>query len=328
MTYAYAIAKSEPNAGHRPAAKPQRFRPVLLALGLIALYAGLLSFASLRVELGQFQSLENSQTLRSAFAPTTAERNHQAAELFALGRKAHRARRLTHAEELYRRTLAAYEASDNRYEQVRVLNALGVVRRQWGDSAEARSLHRRALRLAEDLNSPILRAQSYNNLGIIAQLKGAHKTAEKFYQETLTINQELGNLPAVSAAHNNLGILAKERGDFVGAEDHHRRSLEASTQSGDQWGLIGAHNRLGDAERRKGNLEQARVHYEESLLLAQALGSVYDQGLNYLGLAFIEIAQGNQWQACDFLTRAEKQLKLAHAPERRKAVRLRQEISC
>ncbi len=317
-----------PNPDKLPSLADRARRTAPLALLLLATYAAVLSFASLRVELGQFESLENSQSLRSAFAPTSDERNAQAEELFALGRKAHRARQLTYAEELYRRALASYQATDNDYEQVRVLNGLGLIRRQWGDRAEARSLHRKALSLAEKLNHPALIAQSYNNLGIIAQLNGEGKTAEKFYEETLKINQELGNLAAVSAAHNNLGILAKERGEFVLAEDHHRRSLEASTQAGDRWGLIGAHNRLGDAERRKGNREQARTHYETSLRLAQELGSVYDQGLNYLGLAFLEIAQGNQWEACDLLTRAQQKLKNAHAPERHKASRLHSELAC
>lgn len=205
-----------------------------------------------------------------------------------------------------------------------VLQLLGRIHDDAGDSGRARLYLERALELARALGDRAGEASALNGLGAICTDLGRHEEAAAYYERAGRIWRALGDRNGEGSFLNNLGVAAERLGDYPKALDYFARAerlaeelelpdLKALSLYGRGWvyrdlgryrqalklcrearhlartireAYLEAHvlNGLGDVLRQLGDLERALAHHEEAYRRTEA-EEVRAHVLHHWGLA-------------------------------------------
>jgi CHAT domain-containing protein/Tfp pilus assembly protein PilF len=111
-----------------------------------------------------------------------------------------------------------------------VINTLGLINFDMGDTEKAENHFKRAMNIYEKLLGPdnLDVAMPLNNLAVIYKVRGDFVEAETAYRRVLAIREKaLGtNHNLVAAVFNNLGVLYRVRGDNAKSRNMYERALE------------------------------------------------------------------------------------------------------
>src|SRR5439155_34147 len=123
----------------------------------------------------------------------------------------------------------------------------------------SRALFEESLALSRSLGDKQGMASMLNNLGIMAHQQGDTSAGRELYEESLAIRRELGDKWSIAASLNNLGLVAQEQGDYDEARALHKESLTLHRDLGERVGVAGSLSYLGAvaAGRASRDLEQA-----------------------------------------------------------------------
>ena len=177
---------------------------------------------------------------------------------------AHRTGRLTSAEELYRKALAASP------DDARTLHRLGLLLHEMGRDLEAVPLLCRSIELKPNVGG------YHCNLAAVAGTLGHHGQAAEHLKRAAEID------PTIPEVHHNLGVALEHLGKLREAEASHREALRLRP------GYPEAHNHLGAVLRKLGRTSEAAECHNQAI----AIRPSYAEAYNNLAAALRE--QGDQ----------------------------------
>jgi tetratricopeptide (TPR) repeat protein len=154
----------------------------------------------------------------------------------------HRAGRLSEAETIYRRVLAAMP------EHPVALHYLGVIAHQLGRHDDAIDLISRSIKI-------LPRGSYYSNLG------EAFRGALRYEEAAGAFRKAIELEPAGPSQHNNLGLVYLDQNDLADAEPHIRRAMELDAT------YAPAQNNMGTLRHKQGRLDEAEQFFRRAIEL-------------------------------------------------------------
>lgn len=191
---------------------------------------------------------------------------------------------LTHAEELFKRTLSACEELEDREGMANALGNLGLIYGRWGDVTRAEEVHNRSLNICEEIGDLDGMSHDIGNLGLIYRRRGDLDKAREAHQRAFEINEELGSKEGMASDLGNLGIVHEELREFDHAIRLYSRALEIFRELGHQEGEAVNLGNIGKVKLKLGELEQAEQLFQKSLTINKKLGlkkGLADQNYNF-----------------------------------------------
>ena len=129
-------------------------------------------------------------------------------------------------------------------------------------------------------------ARILNTLGLIALEQGKAGPANGYFQDALAIAVEIKDPGLESRALNQLAKLEGEvNRNFVFAGDYFERSYKLAHAIGDRFMEGGALFNMGFAAAMSGEFETAEAHYEKALLIAREIGDVLQETYVHINLS-------------------------------------------
>jgi signal transduction histidine kinase/tetratricopeptide (TPR) repeat protein len=210
------------------------------------------------------------------------------------------ARETWKALELYR------SLGDERQEAI-AWNNLGAARYQageWDGALEAwEKLREKSQTLDEEL--PIL-----NNLGSLYRERGDSPRARDLLQQALAKIQQAGGYARIEAmVRGNLGEIAAREGDLAGAEVLYRDTLEIARQTGARDELVETERRLAELELLRLDPGAADARASAALKLAVESSNLVEQGNLWRVRALSARARGDGAAAAEAVEKARRILK-------------------
>jgi len=175
--------------------------------------------------------------------PTTALDDKYVYAYYGLGIVLSDQKKLTEAEEMYRRALAL----DDKY--VDAYNGLGIVLRAQKKLTEAEEMYRRAIALDDKF------VYAYNNLGLVLRDQKKLTEAEEMYRRAIALDDKYVD------AYNNLGNVLSDQKKLTEAEEMFRRAIALDDK------YVPAYYNLGIVLRAQKKLTEAEEMYRRALAL-------------------------------------------------------------
>jgi predicted ATPase/DNA-binding SARP family transcriptional activator len=242
----------------------------------------------------------------------------EAASLMNLGVVAHAAfmrghgdteRAGTEAHEYYRQSLAAYEASGDRYGQALALENLGTLTRlHFRDADGARRLHEQSLAIRRELGDRLGIADSARYIALLAIGTGEIGTARQLHEERLAIERELDNAAHVAEALTDLGEIALFEARLTEAGSYLQEALGLYEAFKDRQSLMRVLAHLGELSRRQGDYARSRSVLDRCLALSHELDNRHTEAWTLTQLARLARAEGDPAGA---LSRAQEAMAIA-----------------
>lgn len=196
------------------------------------------------------------------------------------------------ARQLYRQSLALYQALGDRWGMATILSFLGWVARNLGEYDEARRLFEESLAIGQALGNQWRVTSSLVGLGIIAIHQGQLEGAERSIREYIAIVQEGGARHQTAVGLRDLGWTYVMLGKYSEAHAVLEESIAIQDDLGRQYSLVVSSAYLSFTEAQLGQYEQARSHGQTSLTLAQESGNRREVGTALLVLGHVALAEG------------------------------------
>jgi tetratricopeptide (TPR) repeat protein len=117
---------------------------------------------------------------------------------------------------------------------MRVLNLLGAIQWERGQTIQAGASFALALRLARELNDSLMLARACNNLASVAHLQGRFDEAAALYRGALLAYQRLGDRRGTAETYHNLGLAYWQAGEWREAEDAAAEAVRHGEMVGDR----------------------------------------------------------------------------------------------
>ena len=208
-----------------------------------------------------------------------------------------------HPEDRLRRLeeeLAAYRKAGARFEECRVLNAMGLARLDAGDARLAVKDFEAALEISRNIGNQRGEAAGLGNLGNACADLGDARTAIEFYEQQLAIAREIGERSGEGSAIGNLGNAYSRLGDTRKAIEFYLKALVIRREIGDRRAEGIVLGSLGNACADLGDARKAIEFYEQRLAIAREIGDRRGEGsaLGNLGLAYADL--GDTRKAIEF----------------------------
>lgn len=201
-----------------------------------------------------------------------------------------------------------------------LLNVLGLINLDKGESEAAKSYFTNCLSIARKIDDPHIEAQSLNNLGNTNAESGDYGTSRNYYQQSLQLAREIGNRRGESLVLGNLGWLSGLLGDFKTAERYFEQQRVIAGNINDLYQQTYVAINLSMALLAQGNLENALVYAREGLEIAGETGdrsgdawALTTLGHTHFEMGDLEAAETSYQQALE-VRQALKQPNLATEP--------------
>ena len=157
-----------------------------------------------------------------------------------------------------------------------------------------------ALHLFRDSNNRINEGKTVNALGVIANFQGRYEDAKQHYEQSQLICKETGSRRGEGIAASNIGYILYLLGDFENAKPYYTHSIEIANEIGDRRLLGIFLVRLGQLYCQLGKYKRAEQVKREALVIGKDIASIYIQrmALNHLGQCFIQagnLAKANRY---------------------------------
>lgn len=201
--------------------------------------------------------------------------------------------------------LVAYRQAGSKFDEMRILNAIGNARQQAGDAKLARNDFQAVRVIARSLKEPSWEAAALGNLGGAHAELGELGQAAALFEEARTLAIASGDLKSEAATLTNLGIVSRREARLEEAVEFHQKSLEIGRKLEDQ-NLIGnALINLANVYCDKNDLVTASRLAEERLQMAAKNGDLRGQARALGTIGVIHRKMGDLSKAIDFYARQE-----------------------
>jgi tetratricopeptide (TPR) repeat protein len=215
-----------------------------------------------------------------------------------------------HPEDRLRRLeeeLAAYRGIGDRFGEMRVLNEIGLARKNAGDAHHARQDFEQVLNIARETGNKGAEAAALANLGLALFRLGDTRKAGALHEQALAIHRAMGRRDAEERQLTNLGNVYLSLGEVRAAIEYYEQALELARENTDRRGESAALSSLGLAYASLGDTRKAIEFYEHALRIRRESGNRVDERnvLGNLGTAYAQL--GDLQKALHFY---EQQLEL------------------
>jgi tetratricopeptide (TPR) repeat protein len=220
-----------------------------------------------------------------------------------------------HPEERLRRLeeeLAAYRKANARFDEMRVLNAIGIARMDAGDARLAQRDFEEALKIAHQIGHRSWEGAALGNLGLVYADLGDARKAIEFHKQALVIDRETGDRHGEGQDLGNLGLAYAALGDARKAIEFYEQQLKIVREIGDRRGEGNALGNLGVAYKNLGDARKAIEFYEQYRDIAREIGDRRGEGNALWNSALAFDILGERTEA---IGRAEAALRIHEAIE-------------
>ncbi len=167
---------------------------------------------------------------------------------------------------------AAIKAQD-RYEEAKALNNLGIAYKSLSDYPRALEYYFKALVINKELGDKSGMASTTGNIGLVYKELSDYTRALEYYHKALTINEELGNNRRVAINIGNIGSVYKELSDYPRALEHYHKALSINEVFGNKNGIAINISNIGLVYKALSDFPQALEHFQKAVSLFEELGN-------------------------------------------------------
>lgn len=164
----------------------------------------------------------------------------------------------------------------------------------------------KAYAYAEKVNSLSAMASASGNLGIVYHASGRVSKSMEYFTKSLELSKRISNQQAIISGNINLGILYLDKGLFGKAKSLFEESLLGARQASSVLNECAVLTNLGDVMCEKGDYENAKTYYEQSLEISIKHGLPIEEGVNYVGMANIQLQSEELERVPELLKKAQK----------------------
>jgi tetratricopeptide (TPR) repeat protein len=233
-----------------------------------------------------------------AALPESAERQLLKAKIWARQAKLCEITTFTgKAEQLYRESLAIFQAQGAEGEAGLPLQGLGYLAYMQGDNGQARQYLEASLAAFEQANQPAGTAAALNTLAQVARRQGEFQEASEVCRQGLEIRKSLGDLKGLASSLNILGLILAETGDFDEALASLQESVAICRQLDNRNGLSNALANLVQVAFQLGDQAAAWRYAEEGLAVYRELGDYWGVAISLNNLGCLAEDQAELRQA-------------------------------
>ncbi len=178
------------------------------------------------------------------------------------------------ALEFYQQALVRFRSVNNRFEEGRVLNNIGLVAFHQGRYSEALRYYQQAIRICRDLNDHQGEVILLHNFGIIYDTFGQYSQALDSYTQALDLLRKINdtnNLELQANIYHSVGFDYTNQGLYLEALATYEEALKIRVSISDRSGQGLTLNNLGWVYKLLGQYSQAEELLNEALKLAQTL---------------------------------------------------------
>jgi tetratricopeptide (TPR) repeat protein len=204
------------------------------------------------------------------------------------------------------------QTAKNDTNKVILLNKLGIILRNVGNTSKIEACLKEAEQLSQKLNYKKGEADALCELGLFHELQGNYSESLTYQFKALKIREEIGDKSGISYSIHYIGDIyfsqselsekATSKADYnKKAQDQYFKSLKIAEEVGDTRSIANSYNCLGNSYREEKDFESSlnyylkaiknRVQVGDSMYLSQTLTNVgklylqvneYDKALPYL----------------------------------------------
>ncbi|MFN2215933.1 MAG: tetratricopeptide repeat protein, partial [Anaerolineales bacterium] len=171
------------------------------------------------------------------------------------------------------------------------LNNLGVVAFYKGDYSEALLLHEESLKLRREIGDKWGISTSLHSLGSVALAQGNYEMAKEISEESLLLRRETGDRFGISASLGTLGTIAWHQGDYPKARALYEECATLVRDMGDKWGMAIWLTNLGNIALELGDIKTARQYFNEFLTFGNEDDQKNNMAYVLLGLGLADLAE-------------------------------------
>ena len=213
--------------------------------------------------------------------------------LLEKGNEQYRFSQFREASNSWQQALELYQRLENRRQEASILNNLGVVYRDLGDSERAIDMYEQAIVVAREIVDPTAEARTLFNLGLVYEDLWNNGRAIEAYEDSLSVARLLGDRAGESRALEKLGAAYSDTGNYQRAIEVYEQSLAVARELGDRAGEVSPLGHLGVAYSNLGSYQRAIDLYEQTLAITRELGDRAREGtvLTNLGVVYENLSQ-------------------------------------
>jgi predicted ATPase/class 3 adenylate cyclase len=205
-----------------------------------------------------------------------------------------------------RESLEMRRALGDKRALAKALSNLSVITSAQGRYDEARALSEEGLRLSTEVGDRAGIALTTGTLADAAMLGGDMNEARPLYERALAIYRELGDQHSQAIYLLNIGSIALQQGDLETADRCHAEGLELFRQIGGKYGVGYVLGGQGDLAYLRGDYERARALYTEAIGLFQSVGAQREMTTALCQFAILAAEQGQAEHAVRLFGAAER----------------------
>lgn len=253
------------------------------------------------LQLGQ---IENAKALFEQSLPLLEQHRHTDGLLFSyngLGVAWTQLGDYTQAENCFQKARALAEQTHNTASLANIFNSLGNTCRWTGKLAQAIEFFQQGLCLAEEIGNWQTTAFLLANLGGALWEMGEQHSGWHATQQAAQLAEEIQHWPLLSGCLSNLAEMSFVQKDYAQSNELRQRSLNLRRELGNRRGEAVDTVMLGYNALRLGQPQEARRRFLEGLRIALGVAARPVQLDALIGLAELELQQGNILQALHML---------------------------
>lgn len=192
------------------------------------------------------------------------------------------------------RALKIVRSRGNRGFEGDIINDIGIIYRNLGESDRALEFAEQALKIYQEIGDLSSVAQSYNNLASVHQSLSQYPESLSYFQQALATVRELGEAESEAFIQNNLGAVYRSLGRPRKALEHFETSWQLFRDLNLSYYAGILLNNIGSAYLSLKEYESAKIAFEKSLEIAREeqdnlgvaqtsvnLGGVYERLSDY-----------------------------------------------
>lgn len=180
--------------------------------------------------------------------------------------------RMNEAMQVARSMLEHVRALENRNEECRTLNMMGLIALELKTPSDAFDYLTEALAIAREVKNLDVESKALNNLAMAeGSLNRNHALARRYFEESYNLALKIGDMNGISTSLVNLGFIAGMQGDFASARSYHSKSLQMAREVGEQNQMLYTLINMSSLDGLQNNADSACVNAHEAVELAQRI---------------------------------------------------------
>lgn len=168
--------------------------------------------------------------------------------------------------------------------EARLLDGLGVLKRDLSEYPDALNLHQQALEIAKRIDADDIAMFALNNIGVVYRRLDQNTEALNYHIDALRIAERIKHDYSISVSLNSIGNIHIALGNFKDAIEYFQRALPIAVKANNMLGMAMNMGNIGECYDRLNQLDSAKKYYNLSLDYNKALKN--EKGLKGIAICY------------------------------------------